>query len=167
MRLFKFILSAFVAVFFYGLPSAKEREINQIWRISSKEFLPPAPIGGKGISMENIKDIVIYRWVVGKRTGVLATAVSATDSGECLALTYRKNQLFIIGASPYWHRCEWSHEIPSFFTNASGSTLILKNRLDISGDSEQLNASAMELWMGDGQSDFCLLESIKDRCVRY
>lgn len=167
MRLFKFILSAFVAVSFYGLPSAKEREINQIWRISSREFSPPAGIDRKGISMENLKGIVFYRWVVGKRSGVLATAVSATGSGECLALTYRKNQFFIIGASQNWHGCEWNREIPSLFTTASGSTLTLKNRLNISGDSQQLDASAMALWMGVEKSDFCLLESIENRCVRY
>ena len=167
MSLFKFILSAFVAVSFHSQPSAKEREINQIWRISAQEFSPPARIDRKGISMEHLKNIVFYRWVVGKRTGVLATAVSTTDSGECVALTYRENNLFIIGASQNWHRCEWNREIPSIFTTVAGSTLILKNRLDISGDSEQLDASAMQLWMGIEKSDFCLLDSIEDRCVRY
>ena len=117
--------------------------------------------------VHDVKDLTAYRWSLGKRNGVLITAVLTSGANECVVVSVKKGEWKIIGSSPLRHPCFWS-EVPPVIDQGAGQYEIkFMSQQDYIGTGVQFTPSSVDLTYVKMNADFCMFDIPGLGCVKY
>ena len=118
-------------------------------------------------SGRDVKNLTAYRWSLGKRNGVLITAVLTSGANECVVVSVKKGEWRIIGSSPLRHPCFWS-ELPPVIDQGAGQYEIkFMSQQDYISTGVQFTPSSVDLNYVKKNADFCMLDMFGPGCVKY